>query len=88
MGVVKYLTLKQIQEMLPEGRQLKLIQNMLGPCDKPRKVIRVKSNAIIMENEEGLETYMFRDTSTKFEATNFGFKVTRKGSLLAEYSFV
>lgn len=84
----KYLSLKQIQDMLPVGRELKLIENMLGPCDKRRKVLKIKSNAIIFENENGDETYMFRDTSTKFEPTSFGFKVTRQGKLLAEYSFV
>jgi hypothetical protein len=86
--MTKYLSLKQIKDMLPVGRQLKLIGNMVGPCDKARKVIKVKANVIIMENEEGVETYMFRDTTTKFEPTSFGFKVTREGKLLAEYSFV
>lgn len=88
MGQSKYLSLKQIQDMLPKGKKLKLIYNALGPCDKNRTVVSVKSNGINLENEAGEPTYMFRDTSTKFELTDGGFKVSRNKSLLTEYKFI
>jgi len=84
MNITSLAALKRI----PVGTRLRLIDSLIGPCDKPRTVKQVRSADIIMLTPEGTDSYLTLK-GVRLSPTENGFRLFEKwnGGLCAEYRF-
>ena len=84
MKITSIAELKRI----PVGTRLRLVNSLIGPCDKPRTVKKVRSADIIMWTPEGTDSYLTLK-GVSLSPTENGFRLFEKwdGGLCAEYRF-
>ena len=81
---------------LPIGTKLRLVNSLMGPCDRARTLKEVRSKDLVFITEKATLSYLFL-TGCRVVATETGFRLVAKGgnvedgdapegTLLAEYS--
>ena len=83
---------------IPIGTKLRLVQNLLGPCDKDRVVLRVAKGVggyvafRAPEFGEDIESYLNLDSIKQVQSDENGFSIFVDGhkglTLAAKYIFV
>jgi len=59
---------------LPIGTELILVECLMGPCNDPRTIKQIKSNAIVMQLPDGRTSNCYLDQiGNKLEPTEDGF---------------
>jgi hypothetical protein len=51
---------------IPVGTKLRLVHCLMGPCDKPREVLKVQTNAVVMLTPEGKHSWLTLPKASDF----------------------
>lgn len=72
------------------GTRLRLVNCLMGPCDKLRIVAKVNSNSIQFTGDgiqEGRTSYLYFPKSSQFRADDNGFTIFEDNEIAAQYIF-
>lgn len=75
---------------LAVGTKLRVVHNLLGPCDKARVVARVQSNAVTFTGDGikvGEVSWLYFPKARDFRDDGDGFTVLADGVPAASYKF-
>ena len=73
---------------IPVGTKLRLVHCLMGPCDKPREVLKVQTNAVVMLTPEGKHSWLTLPKASDFRDDEDGFSILESGEVAAQYKFV
>lgn len=80
-------TKAELLRWLTPGKEVRLVQNLLGPCDSKRIVKRVKRSEVEFTTPSGSSSFLILTPSLEVEKTSKGYRIVRKddGECCAEY---
>ena len=73
---------------LTPGKEVRLINCLLGPCDKPRTVKSVKGPRVEFDTPDGRVSHLHLTSEEEVEKTESGYRLVLKssGKCCAEYA--
>lgn len=76
---------------LPVGTKLRLVNCLMGPCDKAGTVVKVQSNAIAFSQDdrpgENRVSWLYFPKASDFRDDLDGFTILEDGAIAAQYKF-
>lgn len=72
---------------LPVGTKLRLVHNLIGPCDKKRTVKTVQGQSMCLLTEDGQESWMRYPSAKDFIPQQNGFSILVGDNIAAAYEF-
>jgi len=76
---------------LPVGTRLTLVNCLMGPCNKPRTLKKITSNALLFEPDDkpGTISWLYFGKAKDFRAEENGFSIIDiDGNIAASYRFI
>lgn len=82
------LTIADLKRRLTPGTELRLVQSLMGPCDKKRVVHRNKPSFVTFTGEGVKESYLYWPKASQLRGFEGGFEIIEDGEVAVRYLWV